>query len=64
MIHLFCRLPLTPVGQVLEAKSVLLQKTAGLAEVQHVVNTSSETQLPVVDSHGAQAKMVVCILVF
>ncbi|KAM3618002.1 uncharacterized protein V6R79_013814 [Siganus canaliculatus] len=45
------RLPLTPVGQVLRGKSVQLQKAAGPAEVQQVVNSSAETQIPVVDSH-------------
>ncbi|XP_040908182.1 chloride channel K [Toxotes jaculatrix] len=48
------RLPSTPVGQVLGVKSVQLQKAAGPAEVQHAVNTSSETQIPVVDSHESQ----------
>ncbi|XP_076597665.1 chloride channel K [Chaetodon auriga] len=45
------QLPSTPVGQVLGAKSVQLQKAAGPAEVQHAVSTSTETQIPVVDSH-------------
>lgn len=62
MIHLFRRLPSTPVGQVLRAKSVQLQKAAGLVEVQHVVNTSTETQIPVVDSHGVQTKIFMSIL--
>ncbi|KAK2897908.1 hypothetical protein Q8A73_014288 [Channa argus] len=47
-------LPSTPVGQVLGVKSVRLQKAAGPAEVRHAVNSSTETQIPVVDSHGAQ----------
>uniref|UniRef100_A0A3B4TEW5 Chloride channel K n=1 Tax=Seriola dumerili TaxID=41447 RepID=A0A3B4TEW5_SERDU len=47
-------LPSTPVGQVLGAKPEQLQKAAGPEEVQHVVNTSSETQIPVVDSHETQ----------
>ncbi len=58
MIHLLCRLPSTPVGRVLGEKSVQLQKAAGPVEVQHAVNTSNETQIPVVDSHGAQ--MTIC----
>ncbi|XP_070825302.1 chloride channel K [Chaetodon trifascialis] len=45
------QLPSTPVGQVLGARSGQLQKAAGPAEVQHAVNTSAETQIPVVDSH-------------
>lgn len=56
--HLFRRLPFTPIGQVLRGKSVQLQKAAGLVEVQQAVNTSSDTpQIPVVDSHGEQAKI-------
>uniref|UniRef100_A0A7N8WLF6 Chloride channel K n=1 Tax=Mastacembelus armatus TaxID=205130 RepID=A0A7N8WLF6_9TELE len=47
-------LPSTPVGQVLGAKAVQLQKTAGLVEVQHAVNSCTETQIPVVDSHESQ----------
>ncbi|XP_019746517.1 chloride channel K isoform X1 [Hippocampus comes] len=38
---------------VLGAKRVQLQKAAGPEEVRHVVNSSSETQIPVVDSHEA-----------
>uniref|UniRef100_A0A3Q3XH40 Uncharacterized protein n=1 Tax=Mola mola TaxID=94237 RepID=A0A3Q3XH40_MOLML len=45
-------LPFTPLGQVLRAKSVQLQKAATPLEVQQAVNTSTETQIPVVDSHG------------
>ncbi|XP_027144335.1 chloride channel K [Larimichthys crocea] len=48
------RLPSTLVGQVLGVKSVQLQKAAGPEEVQHAVNTSTETQIPVVDSHESQ----------
>ncbi|KAF3696608.1 Chloride channel protein ClC-Kb [Channa argus] len=47
-------LPSTPVGQVLGVKSVRLQKAAGPAEVRHAVNSSTETQIPVVDSHESQ----------
>ncbi|XP_058499931.1 chloride channel K [Solea solea] len=47
-------LPSTAVGQHLGVKSVQLQKEAGPAEIQHAVNTSSETQFPVVDSHVSQ----------
>ncbi|XP_042348607.1 chloride channel K [Plectropomus leopardus] len=47
-------LPSTPVGQALGAKSVRLQKAAGPAEVQHAVNTSTDAQIPVVDSHESQ----------
>ncbi|XP_037627485.1 chloride channel K [Sebastes umbrosus] len=48
------RLPSTPVGQVLGVKSVQLQKAAGQVEVQHAVNSSTDTQIPVVDSHESQ----------
>ncbi|TKS77193.1 Chloride channel protein [Collichthys lucidus] len=48
------RLPSTLVGQVLGVKSVQLRKAAGPEEVQHAVNTSTETQIPVVDSHESQ----------
>ncbi|KAM8754797.1 chloride channel K isoform 2-T2 [Acanthopagrus schlegelii] len=48
------RLPSTPVGQVLGVNSVRLQKAAGPAEVQHAVSTSSDTQIPVVDSLESQ----------
>ncbi|KAI3357123.1 hypothetical protein L3Q82_015591 [Scortum barcoo] len=48
------RLPSTPVGQVLGEKSVQLQKAAKLSEVQHAVNTSTEAQIPVVDSNESQ----------
>ncbi|CAJ1055385.1 chloride channel K [Xyrichtys novacula] len=47
------QLPFTPVGQVLDATSVQLQKAAKLEEVQQAVNTSSDTQIPVVDSHDS-----------
>ncbi|XP_077431518.1 chloride channel K isoform X2 [Vanacampus margaritifer] len=43
------------VGHVLGATRVQLQKAAGPEEVRHVVNkSSSETQIPVVDSHEAE----------
>ncbi|XP_036958651.1 chloride channel K isoform X2 [Acanthopagrus latus] len=48
------RLPSTPVGQVLGVNSVRLQKAAGPAEVQHAVSTSTDTQIPVVDSLESQ----------
>ncbi|XP_028266109.1 chloride channel K isoform X2 [Parambassis ranga] len=48
------RLPFTPVGQVLGVKLEQLQRAAGPLEVQRVVNSSSETQIPVVDSHESQ----------
>uniref|UniRef100_A0A3Q2ZNQ8 Chloride channel K n=1 Tax=Kryptolebias marmoratus TaxID=37003 RepID=A0A3Q2ZNQ8_KRYMA len=48
------RLPSTPVGRVLGVKSVQLQKAAGPAEVQRAVNSSTEAQIPVVDSHDSQ----------
>ncbi|KAM9350559.1 chloride channel K [Symphorus nematophorus] len=48
------RLSSTPIGQVLAANSVQLQKAAGPTEVQHAVNTSTETQIPVLDSHESQ----------
>ena len=61
-IHLFCRLPSTPVGQVLGVNSVRLQKAAGPAEVQHAVSTSTDTQIPVVDSLGVLSKMFKSVL--
>ncbi|XP_021171825.2 chloride channel K isoform X2 [Fundulus heteroclitus] len=45
------QLPSTPLGQVLGANSVQLQKAAGPAEVQAAVSSSSEAQIPVVDSN-------------
>ncbi|XP_077467426.1 chloride channel K isoform X2 [Stigmatopora argus] len=45
------RLLHTQVGHVLGATRVQLQKTAGPEEVRHLVNSSSETQIPIVDSH-------------
>nr|XP_061802898.1 chloride channel protein ClC-Kb-like [Nerophis lumbriciformis] len=45
------RLLYTQVGHVLGSTRVQLQKTAGSEEVRHVVNSSSETQIPVVHSH-------------
>ncbi|XP_074536780.1 chloride channel K [Halichoeres trimaculatus] len=48
------RLPFTPIGQVLGEKSVQLQKAAELEEVQRAVNTNTDTQIPVVDSHESQ----------
>ncbi|KAM7410953.1 hypothetical protein PAMA_021087 [Pampus argenteus] len=48
------RLHSTPVGQVLGAKSLQLQKAAGPVEVQQVVNSSTEIQIPVVESHESQ----------
>uniref|UniRef100_A0A3Q2T9D7 Chloride channel K n=1 Tax=Fundulus heteroclitus TaxID=8078 RepID=A0A3Q2T9D7_FUNHE len=52
------QLPSTPLGQVLGANSVQLQKTAGPAEVQAAVSSSSEAQIPVVDSNDGRR----CIL--
>ncbi|XP_061645282.1 chloride channel K isoform X3 [Phyllopteryx taeniolatus] len=40
----------TQVGHVLGATSAPLHKAAGPEEVGHVVDSSSETQIPVVDS--------------
>nr|XP_046253157.1 chloride channel K isoform X7 [Scatophagus argus] len=54
LMKVWPQLPSTPIGQVLGVKPVQLQKAAGPAEVQHVVNTSTETQIPVVDSHESQ----------
>ncbi|XP_029291807.1 chloride channel K [Cottoperca gobio] len=48
------RLPSTPVGQVLGAMPVQLQKAAGPVEVQRAVNASTDTQIPVVDSYESQ----------
>lgn len=54
VIWFLCRLPSTPLGQVLGVKPVYLQKAAGPAEVQSAVNGCSEAQIPVVDSDGTQ----------
>ncbi|XP_072306325.1 chloride channel K [Eucyclogobius newberryi] len=43
-------LALTPLGPLLKAPSVLLQKAAGQAQVQAAVCSSSQTHVPVVDS--------------
>ncbi|XP_041656163.1 chloride channel K [Cheilinus undulatus] len=48
------RLPFTPVSQVLKANPVQLKKAAELVEVQHAVNTCTDAQIPVVDSHESQ----------
>uniref|UniRef100_A0A3P8SQ14 Chloride channel K n=1 Tax=Amphiprion percula TaxID=161767 RepID=A0A3P8SQ14_AMPPE len=48
------RIPSTPLGQVLGVKSVQLQKAAGPVEVLHAVNSSTDTQIPVVESHESQ----------
>lgn len=55
------RLPSTPVGDVLGGAVVQLQKAAGPQEVQHVVSSSSSTeiQIPVVDSHGGRTDIPV-----
>ncbi|KAK5863224.1 hypothetical protein PBY51_000270 [Eleginops maclovinus] len=50
----FPRLPSTPVGHVLGAISVKLQKAAGPMEVKLAINTTTDTQIPVVDSHESQ----------
>lgn len=63
-IHLFCRLPSTPIGQVLGVNLVRLQKAAGPAEVQHAVNTSTDTEIPVVDSLGVLSKIFKSILAY
>lgn len=55
-IHLSCRLPSTPVGQV-AVKSVLLQKAAGPVEAEQAVRTSTEMQIPVVDSYGERTNV-------
>lgn len=34
-----------------------LEKAARLAEIQRTVNTSTDTHIPVVDSHGAYTKI-------
>ncbi|KAM9751487.1 chloride channel K [Menidia menidia] len=48
------RLSSTPIGQNLVTGSVRLQKAAGPAEVQLAVNTCTDAQIPVVDSHESQ----------
>ncbi|KAF0036753.1 hypothetical protein F2P81_012065 [Scophthalmus maximus] len=45
------QLPSVAVGQFLGVKPIQLQKAAGPAEIEHAVKTSSQTQIPVVDSH-------------
>ncbi|XP_054627564.1 chloride channel K [Dunckerocampus dactyliophorus] len=45
------RLLSTQVGHLLGVRTVQLQRAANPQEVQHVVNTSTERQIPVVDSH-------------
>uniref|UniRef100_A0A3P8UZF6 Chloride channel K n=1 Tax=Cynoglossus semilaevis TaxID=244447 RepID=A0A3P8UZF6_CYNSE len=52
MKKVYPQLPLVEIGQFLGSKQIQLQKTAGLEEIQHVVNSSSDTQYPVVDTHG------------
>ncbi|XP_031142756.1 chloride channel K [Sander lucioperca] len=54
LMKVYPRLPSTPIGQVLGALSVQLKKAAGPVEMQHAVNTSTATQIPVVDSHESQ----------
>lgn len=53
----FHRLLSTPVGELLRSQPVQLQKAAALQEIQHAVNSSTDTQIPVVDSYGVQAKL-------
>ncbi|XP_028308619.1 chloride channel K [Gouania willdenowi] len=45
---------LRPVGQVLRGQSVQLEKAAGPVEIQHLLSTSMDTHIPVVDSHESQ----------
>ncbi|XP_024915453.1 chloride channel K isoform X2 [Cynoglossus semilaevis] len=54
MKKVYPQLPLVEIGQFLGSKQIQLQKTAGLEEIQHVVNSSSDTQYPVVDTHESQ----------
>lgn len=53
----FHRLLSTPVGELLRLQPVQLQQAAALQEIQCAVNSSSDTQIPVVDSNGVQAKL-------
>ncbi|XP_071402689.1 chloride channel K [Centroberyx affinis] len=48
------RLSSTPIGKLLGPNAALLHTAAGPAEVQHVVNTSAEAEIPVVDSLESQ----------
>ncbi|XP_029690153.1 chloride channel K isoform X3 [Takifugu rubripes] len=41
----------TPVGELLRPQSVQLQKAAALQEIQRAVSSSTEAQIPVVDSN-------------
>ncbi|KAM9855198.1 chloride channel K [Aulostomus maculatus] len=45
------RLPTTLVGKAVAAKTVQLRRTADLVEIQHAIDTSTERQIPVVDSY-------------
>lgn len=56
-IPFFHRLLSTPVGELLRSQPVQLQKAAALQEIQHAVNSSSDPQIPVVDSNGMPAKL-------
>uniref|UniRef100_H3CZZ8 Chloride channel K n=1 Tax=Tetraodon nigroviridis TaxID=99883 RepID=H3CZZ8_TETNG len=40
-----------PVGELLRSQPVQLQKAAALQEIQHAVSSSSDAQIPVVDSN-------------
>lgn len=53
----FHRLLFTPVGELLRPQSVQLRKAAALQEIQRAVSSSTEAQIPVVDSNGVQAKL-------
>ncbi|XP_060914361.1 chloride channel K [Labrus mixtus] len=50
----FPRLPFTSISQVLRVNPVQLQKAAEPVEVLHVVNTCTDAQIPVVDSHESK----------
>ncbi|KAM8830636.1 chloride channel K [Synchiropus picturatus] len=47
------QLSMTPVGRVLGGKTFHLQRSAGSEEIRLAVNTGTQTQIPVVDSHGS-----------
>ena len=54
VLHLLLhyRIRTVPVGPNLGLKGTVLEKTAGLMEVQRVLHSSTETEFPVVESPG------------
>ncbi|KAL1021108.1 hypothetical protein UPYG_G00008910 [Umbra pygmaea] len=50
----FPKLSSVPIGKVLSSGWPVLERAAGPSEVQQVLNTSCQTQIPVVDTLGSQ----------